>query len=149
GSFEVVHDDKRKQRAHEVAVNQLFAEVFPEWWRANMTERDVYMTHVLHDALESLTQKKFDAARRKNSTYVQYDPQPVRIVAVIGEDHMDGIKANWGKRVDAAVIEELMRIPTNKWIPVAASALVACVVVIFFTTTYLAFCKAACLNISR
>lgn len=74
-----------------------------------MTERDVYMTHVLHDALESLTQKKFDAARRKNSTYVQYDPQPVRIVAVIGEDHMDGIKANWGKRVDAAVIEELMR----------------------------------------
>ncbi|KAH7691398.1 hypothetical protein AAVH_40087, partial [Aphelenchoides avenae] len=66
------------------------------------------MTHVLHDWLESLTQEKFRAARRKSSADVHVDPEPVQIVAIVGKAHVNGIKANWGKRVEAEVIEELM-----------------------------------------
>ncbi|KAH7719449.1 TraB family protein [Aphelenchoides avenae] len=104
-SLPVFRDDEATQRESYVVGNRLLAEMYPELWKANMTERDLYMTHVLHDWLESLTQKKFRAARREGSTKVLHDPKPVRIVAVVGADQVDGIKANWGKRVDPAVIE--------------------------------------------
>ncbi|KAH7687871.1 TraB family protein, partial [Aphelenchoides avenae] len=115
-NFKVVHDDAAEQRAYEAAIKQLLAHVFPEWWKALVTERDLYMTHVLHDGLETLTQEKFLAAG-------QGDPEPVRIVAIVGEAHVDGIIANWGKVdwVDEEVIKELWRIPPSKWIPDAVS----------------------------
>ncbi|KAH7694830.1 TraB family protein, partial [Aphelenchoides avenae] len=100
--FKVVHDEATEQRVYEATINQLIAEVFPEWWKAIMTERDLYMTHVLDDGLERLTQEKFLAAGPGG-------PEHVRIVAIVGYEHVDGIKANWGKVdwVDEEVFKEL------------------------------------------
>ncbi|KAH7680356.1 TraB family protein, partial [Aphelenchoides avenae] len=97
--------DEAKQRAAYDALDPICAKVLPEWCKATMTERDLYMTHVLHNELESLTKKKFLATKAEGSSVC---PEPVRLVAVVGRDHIDGIKANWGKRVDAEVIDELL-----------------------------------------
>lgn len=61
-----------------------------------MTERDFVMTHVLHNTLESLMQEK----RGMNAS-----------APIVGRDHIDGIKANWGKVdwVDEEVIAEFWR----------------------------------------
>ncbi|KAH7662409.1 TraB family protein, partial [Aphelenchoides avenae] len=103
------HDDEAKQRAFKVALSKTSGDVFLEWWKAYIDDRDVYMTNMLHEQLEALTKKKFGAARLESSTEVQHDPEPVRIVAVVGKAHVDGIKTKWGKRVEAEAIEELSR----------------------------------------
>ncbi|KAH7698212.1 hypothetical protein AAVH_34699, partial [Aphelenchoides avenae] len=100
-------DDEAKQRAFKVALSKTTGEVFLEWWKAYIDDRDVYMTNMLHEQLEALTKKKFDAARLESSSDVHVDPEPVRIVAIVGKAHVDGIKSKWGKRVEAEVIEEL------------------------------------------
>ncbi|KAH7719406.1 traB domain-containing protein-like protein [Aphelenchoides avenae] len=98
-----IYEDQAKRRAYDVCVDSLIREIFPEWWKAVMTERDLYMTHMLHEELEWLI-----AARYED---VNTDLQPVRIVAVVGRAHVDGIKTNWGKVnwVDDEVIDELWR----------------------------------------
>ncbi|KAH7719407.1 TraB family protein [Aphelenchoides avenae] len=127
----VFQNDEAKQRAADDALDQIYAEVLPEWFKATITERDLYMTHVLHNELESLTQDKFSAPKNEGSSVCM---EPVRVVAIVGRDRIDGIKAIWGKRVDAEAIEELLTIPRNKWskwIPVVAIVLLAIVVTAF------------------
>ncbi|KAH7719450.1 TraB family protein, partial [Aphelenchoides avenae] len=129
--------DMAKQRAAYDALDHIAAEVLPEWWKAVVTERDLYMTHVLHNELESLTKKKFLAAKAEGSSVC---PEPLRLVAIVGMSHIDGIKANWDKRVGAEAIEELLTIPRDKWskwIVVVAVVLYAIAVIAF--NAYLRF----------
>ncbi|KAH7706349.1 TraB family protein [Aphelenchoides avenae] len=135
---QVAHDDEAKQRSVKVALSKTSEEVFLEWYKAYIDDRDLYMTNVLHEQLEALAWKKFDAARLQSSADVQQDLEPVRIVAVVGKAHVDRIQSLWRTRYHPDLIKGLSRVPRSTWIPLMANALLLLAIVAIAFTLYTA-----------
>ncbi|KAH7706347.1 TraB family protein [Aphelenchoides avenae] len=132
------HNDEAKQRAFKVALRKTSEEVFLEWYKAYIDDRGLYMTNVLHEHLESLALKRFDAAWLKNSADLLHDLEPVRIVAIVGKVHVDRIKSLWPTRYHPDLIEGLSRVPRSTWIPLMANALLLLAIVAIAFTLYTA-----------
>uniref|UniRef100_A0A183BSW7 TraB domain-containing protein n=1 Tax=Globodera pallida TaxID=36090 RepID=A0A183BSW7_GLOPA len=72
---------------------------FPQISRILVDERDQYMTQVLHTLLQRGTMEKLYASKKCRATF-----EPVTVVAVVGMGHVAGIRANWTKHIDGAVL---------------------------------------------
>uniref|UniRef100_A0A915ED55 TraB domain-containing protein n=1 Tax=Ditylenchus dipsaci TaxID=166011 RepID=A0A915ED55_9BILA len=76
---------------------------FPQLTKIFVDERDQYMTHMLHNLLQSTSAEKWNASRQAKVKY-----EPVNIVAVVGIGHVAGIVAAWNQHIDSS---DLLTIP--------------------------------------
>ncbi|KAI6181331.1 hypothetical protein M3Y98_00817700 [Aphelenchoides besseyi] len=77
---------------------------FPQLSEIFVKERDQYMTHVLHEIMQSYTTNKILAWTNVRKSV---DYQPLNIVAVVGIGHLKGIQENWSRHINQNALLEI------------------------------------------